>query len=281
MLATATATSRLHRRCSAGWIRTPLASARHYGAGATSCFQCGAGRARLSRARPAWRVEPGSVVIAPLGPRQILGIVWEPDSLPRSQRCPTASCARCSKCCRCRRCRAPLRRLIEWTADYYCAPLSAVARMALVSSAALKGGGTDHRISPDRRGAGAPHAAARRRDRRAGAASRRRSANWPRSPAYPKACCAAWSAAGLLEPVVVDIDRPYPRAPGPICRARTFRPISARPADSLCRRRARSLSAPFLLDGVTGSGKTECYFEAMAEALRLGGRCWCCCPKSR
>ena len=28
--------------------------------------------------------------------------------------------------------------------------------------------------------------------------------------------------------------------------------------------------APFLLDGVTGSGKTECYFEAVAEALRLG-----------
>jgi primosomal protein N' (replication factor Y) len=28
--------------------------------------------------------------------------------------------------------------------------------------------------------------------------------------------------------------------------------------------------APFLLDGVTGSGKTETYFEAMAEALRRG-----------
>jgi primosomal protein N' (replication factor Y) len=28
--------------------------------------------------------------------------------------------------------------------------------------------------------------------------------------------------------------------------------------------------APFLLDGVTGSGKTETYFEAVAEAIRLG-----------
>ncbi|MFX8585683.1 DEAD/DEAH box helicase, partial [Acinetobacter baumannii] len=28
--------------------------------------------------------------------------------------------------------------------------------------------------------------------------------------------------------------------------------------------------APFLLDGVTGSGKTEAYAEAIAEALRLG-----------
>jgi primosomal protein N' (replication factor Y) len=34
---------------------------------------------------------------------------------------------------------APLRRLIEWTADYYLAPLASVARMALSSTAALQG----------------------------------------------------------------------------------------------------------------------------------------------
>src|SRR3546814_19251536 len=38
--------------------------------------------------------------------------------------------------------RAPLRRLIEWTADYYLAPPAAVLRMALSSSAALEGGRT-------------------------------------------------------------------------------------------------------------------------------------------
>ena len=28
-----------------------------------------------------WVVEPGSVVVAPLGPRQLVGVVWEPERL--------------------------------------------------------------------------------------------------------------------------------------------------------------------------------------------------------
>ena len=35
--------------------------------------------------------------------------------------------------------REPLRRLIEWTADYYLAPPAAVLRMALASTSALEG----------------------------------------------------------------------------------------------------------------------------------------------
>jgi primosomal protein N' (replication factor Y) len=30
-------------------------------------------------------VEPGSAVVAPLGPRQIVGIVWEPERLPAAE----------------------------------------------------------------------------------------------------------------------------------------------------------------------------------------------------
>jgi primosomal protein N' (replication factor Y) (superfamily II helicase) len=75
--------------------------------------------------------------------------------------------------------------------------------------------------------------------------------------------------AGLLEPVAVDIDRPYPRASaghaapvlGPDQQAAAARFVAAVEARSF---------QPFLLDGVTGSGKTEAYFEGIAAALAAG-----------
>jgi len=83
-------------------------------------------------------VEPGSIVLAPLGPRQLVGAVWEPERLKTGEvgdnrlrplihayDLPPLG--------------APLRRLIEWTADYYLAPLASVLRMALPSSGALEG----------------------------------------------------------------------------------------------------------------------------------------------
>src|SRR5438445_3456183 len=83
-------------------------------------------------------VEPGSVVVAPLGPRQLLGVAWEADRLPTEEvgdnrLRPLASVLDV------RPIAAPLRRLCEWTADYYLSPLASVLRMVLPSSAALDG----------------------------------------------------------------------------------------------------------------------------------------------
>ena len=93
-------------------------------------------------------IEFGSVVVAPLGPRQLVGIVWEAERLPgaevtESKLRPLIDVLPVSPLS------APLRRLIEWTADYYCAPIQSVARMVLSSSAALRGGGTttEYRLS--------------------------------------------------------------------------------------------------------------------------------------
>src|SRR5690606_26007367 len=96
------------------------------------------------------RAEPGAIVVAPLGPRQIVGIVWEKDRLPTKD-VPDSKLRPLIEVLPVPPLPASLRRLIEWTADYYCAPISAVARMALGSSAALRGGGTitEYRLTGD------------------------------------------------------------------------------------------------------------------------------------
>src|SRR5437763_8993283 len=83
-------------------------------------------------------VEPGSIVVAPLGPRQLLGVAWEQERLPTnevsdSRLRPLAGLVAVPPIA------AQLRRLCEWTADYYLAPLASVLRMVLPSSAALEG----------------------------------------------------------------------------------------------------------------------------------------------
>ena len=83
-------------------------------------------------------VEPGSVVVAPVGPRQLLGVAWEADRLATND-VPEERLRPLRGVVDVRPIAAPLRRLCEWTADYYLAPLAAVLRMVLPSSAALDG----------------------------------------------------------------------------------------------------------------------------------------------
>src|SRR3954469_1274057 len=83
-------------------------------------------------------VEPGSVVVAPLGPRQLLGVAWEAERLPTNE-VPDARLRPLAGVLDVQPIAAPLRRLCEWTADYYLAPLASVLRMVLPSAAALDG----------------------------------------------------------------------------------------------------------------------------------------------
>src|SRR5690348_6076054 len=90
------------------------------------------------RVPEAMAVEPGSVVVAPLGPRQLLGVAWEAERLPANE-VPDSRLRPLAGVLDVRPIAAPLRRLCEWTADYYLAPIASVLRMVLPSSAALDG----------------------------------------------------------------------------------------------------------------------------------------------
>jgi primosomal protein N' (replication factor Y) (superfamily II helicase) len=212
-------------------------------------------------------VEPGSVVLAPLGPRQILAVVWDAGRLPGTdvpphklrpllQVLPVPPIA------------APLRRLIEWTSDYYLAPMASVARMALSSSAALQGGGviTEYRLTgaePGRLTAQRTQALERLDGQQATIRELAEIAG------VSDAVLRGMVGAGLLEAVRVDSDRPFP-APDPDHAVPELNPGQAEAAERIIASVQAARYQPFLLDGVTGSGKTEVYAEAIAAALAMG-----------
>ena len=210
--------------------------------------------------------EFGTLVVAPLGPRQVLGIVWEIERLA-GEDVPAAKLRSILEVLPVPPLSEPLRRLIEWTADYYVAPMNAVARMALGSMAALRGGGTttEYRLSGHEPKRLTPQRLAAIDALHGEQASIRELAELA---SVSEGVLRGLVSAGVLEPVTVDLDRSYPRA-----RAEHAVPDLSRDqqaaADTFVSAVKAQAFEPFLLDGVTGSGKTECYFEAIAEALRM------------
>ena len=215
-------------------------------------------------------VEPGSIVVAPLGPRQLLGVVWEPEAMPSDAEVgdnrlrPLLGVADVPPL------RAPLRRLVEWTADYYLAPPASVLRMCLSSTSALEGarsvveyratGAVPARLTPQRE-----QALERIGDRQGLIRELASAAD------VSDAVIRGLVKAGALEAVEVNIDSPYP-VPDPDHHRPALEADQQAAADRLVADVAAHAFAPTLLDGVTGSGKTEVYFEAVAEAVRQGSQ---------
>jgi primosomal protein N' (replication factor Y) (superfamily II helicase) len=212
-------------------------------------------------------VSPGSIVVAPLGPRQMVGVVWEPDRL-EAEAVPDQRLRPLLHAYEVPPLAEPLRRLLEWTADYYLAPLASVLRMALASASALEGGRTvtEYRATglvPERLTQQRAQALERIGERQGLVRELAMAAD------VSDGVVRGLVKAGAIEAVDVSVEDPFP-VPDPEHAPPELELAQGAAAHALVEAVRRAEFSPFLLHGVTGSGKTEVYFEAVAESLRRG-----------
>ncbi|MGL4324720.1 MAG: primosomal protein N' [Beijerinckiaceae bacterium] len=207
-------------------------------------------------------VKPGDLVAMPLGRSESIGVVWavddtrSGDNLKAIERVVDAPPLP-----------AKLRHFVDWVARYTLTPRGMVARMALrvpeataprVTLAVRFTGTQPGRMTPARG---------------------RVLALLANGLAMPKSACAKEAGVsasvvdGLIDEGVLLAEAVAERAmaaPDPAFSQPVLDRDQQTAADALVASVAARVFSTTLLEGVTGSGKTEVFFEAVAECLRQG-----------
>ncbi|MDB5523350.1 MAG: primosome assembly protein PriA [Rhizobium sp.] len=211
-------------------------------------------------------VEQGSIVQVPLGPRQVFGVVWSDAS---DDKVDPAKLKQITIVFDCPPLKGDMQQFLDWIASYTLSPPGLVARMALRAPTAFE-------PEPMVEGLRLTDA----RPERMTPARTRVIATAEDGPAWTRiglAHAAGVSASvidgltahGVFEPVFLA-PPPVTATPDPDYAQPVLEDIQQDAADQLIASvRAREFNVT-LIDGVTGSGKTEVYFEAIAETLRQG-----------
>ena len=212
---------------------------------------------------------PGDIVRVPLGPREVTGVVWD-DGVLAAREVPDAKLRAVVARFDAPAVAAPLRRLIDWVAGYYLAPPAAVLRMALSAPAALEP--TPERVEYRITGT----VPARATPARAAALA----AIGPASGSVRDLAARARISDGVIRGLIAQRAIAPVRVAGDGAPPQPVADFAVPPLGTEQAAAAAALAAavdarafaPIVLDGVTGSGKTEVYFEAVAAALRSGGQ---------
>ena len=230
---------------------------------------------------------PGDLVLVPLNNREEVGVIWDGPGVPTGDGKPVPEHRLRSiiAVIDSPPMRQDLRRLIDWIAAYTLSPPGEVMRMALrvlrpdprpvlgwrlAEIAKCDGGAADALPAAELGVAKIRMTEARRRVIEClAAAEPRTTAELAQQAGVSAAVIRGMADIGLLNavplPVAEPIHPPDPAHPGPELSQ------DQKTAASTLRQAvvARTFSVT-LLDGVTGSGKTEVYLEAIAQTLREG-----------
>lgn len=212
-------------------------------------------------------VAVGDFVTVPFGPRRMVGVVWsesadsdlaeskvkEIEQVFRLPPLPEAN-----------------RKFVDWVSAYCLAPPGSVLRMAMSVSSVFEA------VKPRVYYTIADHPA---EIRMTAARSRvlaliqdgpaRTAADLSQEAGVSSGVVKGLADAGVLQPIAVEPGSVWPQ-PDADRVGPTLSEIQQGVADKLISKTREKAFSVALLDGVTGSGKTEVYFEAIAECLRQG-----------
>ncbi len=215
---------------------------------------------------------PGDIVTVPLGPRTLTGIVWDDESLSANAMASPPVEAKKLRPVTAKLDIPPLspkmRQWLLWVSQYYMAPLPNILRMAVPGSAMANDARPMVEYSlndqrPERMTSAREKVYAHLQGQQGSLSDLAQKADV--SDAVLRNLVNSGFFERHLVPVTAHFPLPDPEF-GPVSLSEAQIAVSAELREAVATRQDQ----PIILDGVTGSGKTEVYFEAIAEALDQG-----------
>ena len=207
----------------------------------------------------------GDFVFAPIGQQMKLGVVMDIVDDDGSRKLKEMAQVKATKPLP-----AEMLSFIAWTAKYNCVSEGLVLRMVMRSYKALEPSALVTQFSPSGN-LPAKMSAARHAVLDKGGPFPARASEIAQRAGVSAGVVRSFEAAGGLRAQSLPVDAPFGAA-DVAHGGMSLTPAQEQAAAELIHQVAQRDYNVSLLDGVTGSGKTEVYFEAVAEALKDGGQ---------